>query len=97
MINKKELVLFCALMFCLGFIVSDFTKPAYVKADVTNIVAETLDAKISKEQILDLHLCLFPLAYLQDTCRDSNKHLGRDIIRDTCAFVFENFGGILFP
>lgn len=47
MINKRELVLFLSLSFCMGVIVSDLTKPKEIKADVTNIVAETLDAKIS--------------------------------------------------
>lgn len=46
MINRRELVLLLALAFCGGVIFSDFTKPKEIRADVTNIVYDTLNAKI---------------------------------------------------
>lgn len=46
MLNKRELVLLISLVFCAGFIFSDFTKPRPIEAEVTNIVYDTLNKKI---------------------------------------------------
>ncbi|MGD9579970.1 MAG: hypothetical protein AB7V50_01225 [Vampirovibrionia bacterium] len=46
MFNKRELVLLISLAFCFGVIVSDFTKPKFIQAKTTNIIYDTLDAKI---------------------------------------------------
>lgn len=46
MVNKRELVLLLSLAFCFGVIFSDFTKPKSIVAETTNIVYDTLDAKI---------------------------------------------------
>ena len=47
MSNKREIVLFISLAFCLGMMVSDFTKPKSLEAEVTNIVYDTLNNKIT--------------------------------------------------
>jgi hypothetical protein len=49
MISKRELTLFLALAFSLGYIFSDIVKPAFVQAETTNIVYDTLNAKILEQ------------------------------------------------
>lgn len=48
MINKREIILVVALAFSLGVIFTDLTRPNASIAETTNIVYDTLDAKINK-------------------------------------------------
>src|SRR3989339_1801951 len=47
MLNKREIVLIISLAFCAGAMFSDFTKPKFIEAKTSNIVYDTLDAKIN--------------------------------------------------
>jgi ParB-like chromosome segregation protein Spo0J len=49
MLSKREIVLIVSLAFCAGVIVSDMLKPVPLKAEVTNIVYDTLDKKILEQ------------------------------------------------
>jgi cell division protein FtsL len=49
MFNKKQVIVFLMLAFSAGYIVSDLAGSLPLKAEVTNIVAQTLDAKITTQ------------------------------------------------